>query len=616
MTTAVAPAEAEGIARLRWDTPYYSEHCLKIVDPGGTLVPFMWKPEQLRLFEALERQRLAGEPQRAIILKARKIGYSTAAQALLIHRATQRQYHRSLVVGHKKDTAGELFDIGKRMYDNLPGDEASGLAWLKPPIANQRRQDMLLFAEPSREARARGVVGLDSLYRVDTAEEFEAGRGFTYHSLHLSEVAFWPKVQKMVALLNAVPDEPNTLIIKESTAYGFNHFKEDWDAAVDGTSAYAWIFSAWFDEPSYMRPFLTEGEREEFIEQIGRGPFGEDEPALRQLGVSPEQLNWRRWAIVNKCQADIETFHQEYPSTPEEAFLGTGKRVFSMAVVKHVIDRTAATDPQRPSEAFPGPRVGVLEATGYRERGGRHGRVQVPQAPRWKQSSGRFDRWRVWEHPDMGFDENGEKVREIGRYVVAVDPSGADDTQEDGSAEHAIQVIDQRTGEQVAEFSTDRLDEIEVGVQAYMAAIYWNEAWLAFETTGGYGLAMARMCWQDFGYPFLYFRKSLEDRGEKQQDRLGWDTGPSTKRLLIAGGRELLRTEQDGIRSRRLAQQLLTYIEHKPGRYAPEKGKFADLLMAWLIAQEIAKEKPVRPERKASSSSTMHYSPRDPRTGY
>jgi hypothetical protein len=61
---------------------------------------------------------------------------------------------------------------------------------------------------------------------------------------------------------------------------------------------------------------------------------------------------------------------------------------------------------------------------------------------------------------------------------------------------------------------------------------------------------------------------------------------------------------------------LLTYIEHKPGRYAPEKGKFADLLMAWLIAQEIAKQKPVRPERKASSSSTMHYTPRDPRTGY
>jgi hypothetical protein len=51
-----------------------------------------------------------------------------------------------------------------------------------------------------------------------------------------------------------------------------------------------------------------------------------------------------------------------------------------------------------------------------------------------------------------------------------------------------------------------------VGVQAYLAALHWNDAWLAIETTGGYGLAMARMIWIDFGYPFLYFRKSLEDR--------------------------------------------------------------------------------------------------------
>lgn len=620
MTTAVAPEtaspEPEGIARLRYDTPYYSENCLKIVNASGMLIPFVWKPEQLKIHLAIESQRQAGEPQRIIDLKARKVGVSTATQSIVVQRATQRAYHRALVVGQDGDTAGELFDIGKRMYDNLPEPEQSGLEWLKPPITNQRRQRLLAFGEPSRAARNRGEVGLDAQILVDTAQEVEAGRGFTYHTLHLSEVAFWPDIKKMIALLNAVPDGPDTLILKESTANGFNHFKDDWDAAVAGESAYIPIFSPWFEEATYQRRFLSEDERATFVEAVGSGPYGEDEPELVELGVSAEQLNWRRWCIVNKCQGDLEVFHQEYPSTPEEAFLSTGKRVFAPAFVRKVMERCDFTDPRTPSEAVSGPEMGMLDPQSSKVRSGRHGRLDVPGDPVWKPGGGLRDRWRVWEHPDTGFDENGEKVRELGRYVVAVDPSGADDTQDDGSADHAIQVINHRTLEQAAEFSTARLDDDEVGVMAYLAALYWNEAWLAFETTGGYGLSMARKVWIDFGYPFLYFRKSLEDRGEKQSDRLGWDTGPSTKRLLISGGKELLRTGQDGVRSRRLAGQMLTYIEHKPGRYAPEKGKLADLLMAWLIAQEIAKQKPVRPERRGGSSSTRPWRPRDPRTGY
>jgi hypothetical protein len=433
VTATLAPPEAEGIARLRWDTPYYSENCLKIVDPGGRLVDFVWKGEQRKLFDAIERQRLAGEPQRAIILKARKLGFSTSAQAIVVQRATQRQYHRALVVGQDGDTAGELFDIGKRMYDHLPEEDASGLPWLKPPITNQRRQRLLAFGEPSRQARNRGDVGLDSQILVDTAQEVEAGRGFTYHTLHLSEVAFWPDIKKLIALLNAVPDEPNTLVLKESTANGFNHFKDDWDAAEAGESAYAAIFSPWFAEPAYARRFLSEDERAAFAEEVGRGPFGEDEPGLLELGVSLEQLNWRRWCIVNKCQSDLEVFHQEYPSTPEEAFLSTGKRVFAPALVRKVIERTDVTDPRTPSEAFPGPEIGALVSTSKRVRGGRHGRVEVPGDPVWRPGGGLHERWRVWERPDMGLNERGEKVRELGRYVVAVDPSGADDTQDDGS---------------------------------------------------------------------------------------------------------------------------------------------------------------------------------------
>jgi hypothetical protein len=72
----------------RTDTPFFAEQCLWIIDkrkPGhGPLEP---NAEQLRFDQALEAQRLRGEPQRAIILKARQIGFSTWTQGKIIQRS-------------------------------------------------------------------------------------------------------------------------------------------------------------------------------------------------------------------------------------------------------------------------------------------------------------------------------------------------------------------------------------------------------------------------------------------------------------------------------------------------------------------------------------------------
>jgi hypothetical protein len=68
----------------------------------------------MKLWDGLEQQRLAGQPQRAIILKARQLGFSTMAQSLIEWRATTRANHRALVIAQDTDTAGSLFDMGKR----------------------------------------------------------------------------------------------------------------------------------------------------------------------------------------------------------------------------------------------------------------------------------------------------------------------------------------------------------------------------------------------------------------------------------------------------------------------------------------------------------------------
>ena len=47
-----------------------------------------------------------------------------------------------------------------------------------------------------------------------------------------------------------------------------------------------------------------------------------------------KQLNWRRWAIINKADGDIEKFQQEYPATIQEAFISSS----GLAIPRDLID--------------------------------------------------------------------------------------------------------------------------------------------------------------------------------------------------------------------------------------------------------------------------------------
>ena len=60
----------------------------------------------------------------------------------------------------------------------------------------------------------------------------------------------------------------------------------------------------------------------------------EEKALYKEFKLTPEQLHWRRRCIANKCNGDIEQFHQEYPSTPEEAFIASGRPKFNQQSLK------------------------------------------------------------------------------------------------------------------------------------------------------------------------------------------------------------------------------------------------------------------------------------------
>ena len=60
------------------------------------------------------------------------------------------------------------------------------------------------------------------------------------------------------------------------------------------------------------------------------------------VNVSMEQIAWRRNTLVDKCGANLDDFHEQYPSTDMEAFLASGSPVFSP---EKLIERELFTRP-------------------------------------------------------------------------------------------------------------------------------------------------------------------------------------------------------------------------------------------------------------------------------
>lgn len=577
--------------RVQNEWPFWAENFAKIVTKQGELIPLRPKAGQLELDRCLEGQRAAGKPQRALSLKARQVGISTYSQSKLTQRSTLKERYDSLTIAHDRETGAKLYRMAETIYANLPEDPE-----LKPRLGKFRRQREMHFA--GEGLWTKGESFPDSRYLVDTAGEFQAGRGGTYRAIHGSEVAFWPQIIiKLTALMAAVPMDPETLIVLESTANGMNEWKDLWDDAEEGRSDFIPFFWPWWREEEYAIPFVSDTEREAF--QIGdrSNPYAEEEPQLIEIvesqgfEITLEQLNWRRWAIANISGGDLRRFHQEFPATPEEAFIATGQKVFDPYRVAQLVKRVEDTDPKAPTTEHPGAEIGDFKAERMGAEINRSGdEIKVPASALW------LPRERGVVNPTAPFRlwlPEGERERRTRQYIAAVDVSGGLTETTKDTDYHAIQVIDHKTREQVAEYRS-RIEPEQLAPICLLVALWFNEAWLAIERTGGWGVPLLRILYFDYHYPFIYRAKRTAQTSEKTEARLGWDTNQKTKPEMVSGMAGLLQEGIDGIKSRALAAEVRTLTRTEKGTVEAEPGKFDDLISAYMIAQQVARELPVR----------------------
>lgn len=517
--------------RLLLNCLLYIQTFLKIIDKKGNTISLILNEPQKRLYETIKEQWNQGKPVRVIILKARQMGFSTVTGAIIFWMAATAYYVRCMIVAHKEDATNNLFQMYRRFYEHLPQK-------IKPMLQASNAQE-LVFDRPTRY-KGEGK-GLGSRIRCATAGGQGVGRSFTLKALHLSELAFWPgdKAGTLLGLLQAVPEEPGTMVIIESTANGFEEFKNRWDDAVDayrrGEDGYIPIFFAWHEMKEYRRKVPKNFQR-----------TAEEEQLSQTLGLDDEQLAWRRWAIQNLCGGDVNRFKQEYPATPDEAFIATGLCVFDKE--KLVLRREQVRKLQ-------------WERGMFRYRKDIRGRIES-----WEWVADKNGPIRIRKHPEKGVP-----------YVIGGDTAGT------GTDKFVGQVLDNRTGEQVAVLH-HQFGERMYAEQMYCLGMYYNKALIGVETNYS---TFPQMCLEELGYPKLYVRQRMDTTTKKMVDAYGFETNTATRPLIIDGLKDVFLRSPETIWDFDTLGEMLTFIYADNWRPQAEQGEHDDLVMALAIAHHI-----------------------------
>lgn len=509
---------------------YLAENYLRIRTKDGQLVPLRLNHVQERINATIERLREAGRPIRLIILKARQMGVSTFTEARIFHATAFHELTNAMIVAHTEDASTNLFNMSKLFFDEMPD-------YLKPMRKASNAKE-LVFENPTTNPQEKAKnPGLRSRIRIATADSPEAGRSDTIHYLHASEVAFWRDAKRtMLALLQAVPNTPNTMVVIESTANGVGGwFWEQWQRAKNGESDFIPLFFPWFDDPTYEMPVPDDFE-----------PTEEERELMRMYPqITPEKLMWRRWCIQNNCGGDPELFKQEYPSNDQEAFLVSGRPRFDTDTLMKYRAQCQQGE------------VGELVKVGQR----------IFFSP---EKRGYLE---VWRYPDAGEE-----------YYIGADVAKGLAT---GDYSAAVVFDDDRN---MCALWHGHIDPDLFAEELYKLGMWYNEALIVVEENN-HGLTVLNKLKDRY---WNLYRRTTHDRlTDETKQQIGWYTSEPTKKLAINHLAAMIRERKLWVKSQKFIDECLTYVIEDDGKTNAMAGAHDDIVMASAIVLYVMEQQGV-----------------------
>ena len=509
------------------------EMCFVIVNKEKQTVPFFLNEVQKDFIERINRaKREYREGKRLhirfLVLKGRQQGFTSVITAYqLACTITRKNFEGFTAADEDMNTTAIFENKAKFPYMHLP-------EILKPSEKyNNRKQ--FLFEK------------LNSSWEVKTASP-NMGRSRTINFFHGSEVAFWKDGISGVQAGLGEALTKDAIQIYESTANGYNEYKELWDSG-------AWenCFYEWWRTPEYRLKFESPTKETWFKQQVETGKNSEwiwkrCYWLRHSINLDWEQVYW--YYVKYEGYIDKELIKQEYPCSPDEAFISTGQCIFDQEKLIARIQELECIQKKNK------PRRGIFVYNMHNDKiiDSTIRFIDDPNGP-----------VTIYEEPQNRTP-----------YVLGAD------TAEGGNDKCAGQILNNITGNQAAVWH-GRTDTDLFAKQLYCIGRYYNGALIAVETN--FDLHPVKEL-QRLGYPLQYKREVIDSVTNRKQEKFGFQTTRVTRPVIIAELVAFVREHIELINDIPTLREMLTFVRNEQGKPEAIEGKNDDLVMSLAIANK------------------------------
>lgn len=322
------------------DFRYWCQRYATIRTTDERLIRFQFNVAQnitLDIIGEMEEEGLALHLQD---LKARQSGKSTLYEAMIGHRVLFYANVNAVIASADKERSDKMAEMIWLCYDKLP-------FWMIPELTVDNRNQKVFGGHNSGISIQHGasVTGV--------------ARGTTPSVVHASELPYWddPKESIDASLMKAIHDDPNKMVILESTANGMGDwFHRTWDYNMKNwplrKSRFRPTFMPWFvsrdiyPTETWLRKApvpvswepdpITVAHAESAREYVASSDY-----LGRYIGDGwqmPREQMWF-WEVSReeaKEKHELNQFYQEMPATPAQAFQATGASPFEPELLAQI----------------------------------------------------------------------------------------------------------------------------------------------------------------------------------------------------------------------------------------------------------------------------------------
>lgn len=519
---------------------YLIELFFVIVDKKKNIVPFFFNEVQkdfIRRYNKALGDYRKGKLAKIqfLILKGRQQGFTSLITAIQLARCICTPNFEGFTLADVTENATAIFE-NKAKYPHSQLPEA-----LKPTEKFNNKKEL-------RFSR------LNSSWEVGTATE-NVGRSRTINFLHCSEAAFFKVLMSDLQAAIGPAMTADCVTMYESTANGFNDFKDMWDSG-----NYINCFYEWWRSAEYTQKFESRAKKEEFYDTVKNGNtwIADRLRWLFDKEIKEGQVYW--YYVTYQNYQDKEKIKQEYPCTPEEAFLMSGRPVFA---VENIVNRIAELRKKYQKKPY---REGYFK---FKWHNAKTKDYIIDDSIKFVDSHQK--NWiRIYEEPQPK-----------NPYVIGGDTKG------EGNDYYAMTVINNHTGNRAASMDINIMTSSPYTYQLYCAGRYFNDALIGVEINFNTGPIEEL---QRLSYPRQYVRRKFDDYRKVREEKYGFKTDGNSRPLIIDKEGDVVLNEIDLLNDIPTLEQMLTFIYDDKGRPDAMEGKHDDLLFSEMIANQIREQ--------------------------